>query len=153
MAIRGLWVGRNWVLSSGDSEQDSPGHDDAPARLASNDSIRKFGYHGAMGDVFKEFFGIFSLVLPFLFVGALARELAQEREDVRFGWGLFLVGSLVLVLNGLWGYLGYQSAIAEHRWTAASFSLVAIVVRSVPIVLVCWAVRGRLGRRGDDDSE
>jgi hypothetical protein len=94
-----------------------------------------------------ELFSIGLLAFPFFFVAALSRELAKEKKDSRYGWCLFIVTSVVLGLNILYGLISSASLSAEQKWTAASFALAAIIARSIPIVLVCWGVRGRLGRQ------
>jgi len=105
-----------------------------------------------MGDALRTLFGLGLIGLPFLFAAALSLELAKERHDARYGWALFVITIVLLGLNCYWGYSGYQASIAEHKWTAATMSIAAIVPRSVPIVLLCWIAKRRLGRRRDASS-
>ncbi|HVU87137.1 MAG TPA: hypothetical protein VHD36_07440 [Pirellulales bacterium] len=100
-----------------------------------------------------ELFSMGMMAFPFFFVAALSRELAKEKGDARYGWWLFAITSLVLGLNVLYGFVSSAALLEEKRWTAASFALAAIIVRSIPIVLVCWAVRGRLARRTSDNPD
>jgi|GEM_PF-4325943 len=87
------------------------------------------------------------LAMPFALVAALSRELAMERQNVRYGWWLFAGGSCLFVLNWLWGAVVAGQYETREMWTAASFARAMILPRSVVVVFLCWAARGALGKR------
>jgi hypothetical protein len=96
-------------------------------------------------EYFKAIFCIFLLALPFLFAGAISLELAKER-GARLGWCLFVATVAVLALNLAWGFHTSAALGAERKWTGATLTLGVMALRSIPIVFLCWFVRGRLGK-------
>lgn len=101
----------------------------------------------------KELFACLMLVFPFLFVGALARELVRQTNDKRYALRFFLFSAAVLAGNWLWGHVKSEGYMAQQMWTAATFSYAAIVLRSVPITLACWVIKERLVRRTSTRAE
>jgi hypothetical protein len=101
----------------------------------------------------EELFANLMFIFPFLFVGALARELSQEKKSIRYGWTLFIGSALVLAANWFWGYIRSEAFMAQRMWTAAAISYFAVVLRSVPITLVCWVIKERLARRPSTRAE
>jgi small-conductance mechanosensitive channel len=100
-----------------------------------------------MSDIGPKLMMAFLVAMPFLFVGALCRELAIETKNSRLGWGLFAAAFTALVVNLGWGYWSSQSYMAKRMWTAATLSFVWAIPRSALIVLVIWSIRGKIGNR------
>jgi small-conductance mechanosensitive channel len=100
-------------------------------------------YHERM----TELFSLLMVVFPFIFVGALARELSKQTNDGWYGWRFFLGAGSALGINLLYGVIWSAVAMADRRYTASAIAMAMVVLRSIPIVLVCWGVQGRLARR------
>ena len=69
-----------------------------------------------------ELLSFLMLAFPFVFVGALARELAKQTRDIRYGWWFFMLAASVLGLSWLRGYLKSEAYLAEEMWTAAAIA-------------------------------
>jgi hypothetical protein len=96
-----------------------------------------------MSDALAKVMLLFLLGMPFVFVAALAREVAVERNDARLGWRTFAVMTGVLGLNLLWAWWVGETYASQKMFTAASLSFAWVIPRSIFIVLVCWGVSRR----------
>ena len=85
-------------------------------------------------------------VLPFLLLGLLCASLAQ-RLGSQAGLRLLAVGAVLLGLTYISGFHDSLTAMAQHAWTASTFSIGLLPFFSLPALFICVCVRWYLLRR------
>jgi hypothetical protein len=90
---------------------------------------------------------ILLFVIPIWLVARWSISLARERQDQRYGWGLFGIATSIMAVIDAAGFFGYQESAARKRWTAASFNLAVSLLLCALVALAAWVVRQMLGRR------
>ena len=80
------------------------------------------------------------LASPFLALAWLAAPVARRRGSAV---GLALVCGTALLLGGIdyTGYAAAQDALAQHHWTAATFSVAFLPFESAPVLALGLALR------------
>ena len=89
----------------------------------------------------------FLLVLPFGVVVWLSHGLYPRTGAVKYAVGICLVSTIVLLLNGAWGYYDYQRIIAERKWTAAAFATARTGFLGLGVAGAAWFAAQRITDR------
>ena len=87
----------------------------------------------------KQPVGTLLLFLPFLLLGLLCAVTAKRKGTDR-GFGVFLIGMLLLGFIYFNGYQDAQYALKHHKWTGAALAEGLLPFMSIPVLLACLVV-------------
>lgn len=121
---------------------------DVVARITAGDggiwkAITEHAYYAFVQPV-----GTATLFAPFLILGWMSATLAKGKGFDK-GLGVFLLGSLLLGFMYFSGYQDYQGYMKQRMWTAATFSVGVLPLKSIPLLLICLGVRWAVARKKD----
>jgi hypothetical protein len=78
------------------------------------------------------------LAIPYVLVAKWSLALATAQNSPWQGVTLFAACVTILSLIYFQGYASTRELMADQMWTAASMAIAAMLVKSVPVLLVCW---------------